>query len=462
MRLFILSLISVTSCFSQQIIVAPYIQPGNTPTLNNEQKVIVWQTDSIPASFTIQYGSKRQYNKSVLVKSTPLHLVNSNSILYRAILPDLKFDQEYYYRLFMNGKLIAHSSFFTRTKKNSSRFVVFGDCGVGTTAEAQIAQQVYFSKPQFVLITGDNVYSRGRVSEYLKNYFPFFNGTKKESSLMQSVPFYLSIGNHDVGASDLQTYPDGLAFFYYFDLPLNAPAFKKMVTATGSMERLNAFKNATEGRYPNMANYSFDHGNVHILCIDSNPYVHPFDPDFLLWLENDLKNSNAKWKMVAFHHPGFHSSKVHYNAQWMRALSPVFERSGVDLVLNGHVHNYQRSYPLKFEPKLSAVGTTAIDSTGRVDGKFIMDKKFDGGKNTRPNGVVYIVTGAGGAGLYDTSFSNKPQLWAHEPQANWVPFTVKFISHVHSYSLIETKGNKLTFKQRDVFGKLLDEIRITK
>ena len=146
----------------------------------------------------------------------------------------------------------------------------------------------------------------------------------------------------------------------------------------------------------------------------------------------------------------------------MRALSPLFERSGVDLVLNGHVHNYQRSHPLKFAPKLTSTGKPVIDSTGKVDGMFTLDTTFDGKKNTRPKGILYLVTGAGGAGLYDTSFSNKPERWVHAPQANWMPFTARFISHTHSFSLIETEENKLTYKQLDVEGKLIDEITIRK
>ena len=179
-------------------------------------------------------------------------------------------------------------------------------------------------------------------------------------------------------------------------------------------------------------------------------------------MENDLKNSRATWKIVAFHHPRFNSSRAHYDAQWMRVLSPVFERSGVDMVLNGHVHNYQRSYPLKFEPKRNAAGNAVIDTTGRVDGKFTLDREFDGKKKTRPNGVLYIVTGAGGAGLYDTAFSNKPEMWKHEPAENWVPFTVKLISNVHSFSVIETRQRRLTLRQIDVKGNLLDKIDITK
>lgn len=462
----LLSVLLYAQCLSQQIQVRPYIQPGNAPALSREEKVIIWQTDSIPASFTVAYGTNRSYNTPAIVKITALNLGNAHPIIYRAVLPDLTFNTQYHYRVSMNGNTIAEASFTTRSTKSSARFVVFGDCGIGTAAQAKVAWQTSLIKPEFVLITGDNVYSRGRVSEYLKNYFPYFNGTETSSAkgapLIRSVPFYVVVGNHDVAASNLVTYPDGLAYFYYFDHPLNAPAFKRTVTARGTPEQLAAFKKATGSRYPDMANYSFDHGNVHIVCIDANIYVHPFEQDFLEWLENDLKSSKATWKIVNYHQPGFNSSNAHYSQQWMRVLSPVFERSGVDLVLNGHVHNYQRSHPLQFAPDLNAAGKPIIDSTGKVNGKFTLDTRFDGKENKKPNGVIYIVTGAAGAGLYDTAFSNKPAKWVHLPESNWVPFTARFISHVHSFSVIETKGNKLTFKQLDADGKLLDEIRIKK
>ncbi|HEX8331826.1 MAG TPA: metallophosphoesterase family protein [Segetibacter sp.] len=463
-RLLLLLVSISTHCWSQKIQVTPYIQPGNAPTLAHEEKVIIWQTDSIPALFTVQYGTKGRYNQSAIAKATPLDLGNAHPIVYRAVLPDLQFNKKYQYRVTMNGNTVGEASFYTRSTKSSSRFVVFGDCGIGTAAQAKIAYQTSLHKPEFVLITGDNVYQRGRASEYLKNYFPYFNGTEtspaKGAPLMASIPFYVVVGNHDVWGSDFSRYPDGLAYFYYSDLPLNAPAFKRTVTATGKPEQLAAFTRATEGRYPNMTNYSFDHGNVHIVCIDANIYVHPFEDDFLSWLENDLKSSKAKWKIVNYHQPGFNSSKAHYSQQWMRALSPVFERSGVDLVVNGHVHNYQRSHPLKFAPKLTTAGKPFIDTTGKVDGQFTLDTKFDGKKNIKPNGVIYIVSGAAGAGLYDSAISNKPELWVHQPESNWVPFTSKLVSHVHSLSVVETKGNQLTLKQIDAEGKLLDEIRI--
>jgi hypothetical protein len=239
-------------------------------------------------------------------------------------------------------------------------------------------------KPQFILITGDNVYQRGRASEYLKNYFPYFNATvaapEKGAPLMATVPLYVVVGNYDVWAADLKTYPDGLAYFYYADLPLNAPAFKRTVTAKVTQNRLRPLKKATTPRFPNMNNSFFDHGNVHIVRIDANVYVHPFEQDFLDWLESDLKNSKAKWKIINYHQPGFNSSNAHYSQQWMRAISPLFERSGVDVVLNGHVHNYQRSHPLTFAPNLNASGKPVIDSTGKVNGTFTLDTTFDGKK----------------------------------------------------------------------------------
>lgn len=212
-----------------------------------------------------------------------------------------------------------------------------------------------------------------------------------------------------------------------------------------------------------MNNYSFDVGNVHILALDANSYVNPLDGALIEWMKRDMQSSKADWKIVTFHHPGFNTSKAHYDYQQMRLLSPVLEQLGVDLVINSHVHNYQRSKPLRFAPKINEAGDQyVVSAEGRVDGKFTLDEKFDGVTNTRADGIVYLVSGAGGAGLYDIPISNNPELWKHEPAENWVPFTVKLVSDIHSFTLLETNGKTLLIRQINANGVAIDEIKMTK
>ncbi len=454
---------------AQTILVAPYLQPGNASSLAREQKVVVWQTDSIPGNFSVIYQVADPSSKPVKAKATvvKLRLLNKTTYLYRATLTGLKTDQTYRYKVLLNGAPIAEHSFATRTRKPQTRFVMFADCGAGTPQQAEIAYQVSLQKPQFVLLAGDMVYNSGRELEYRNRFFPYYlareASPEKGAPLMNSIPFYMLLGNHDIYGDNLDKHPDGLAYFYYTDLPRNAPVTSLTVNPTGDAQRVEAFKKNTAPRFPVTANYSFDHGNVHITCLDANDYVNPLDPVLVDWLRSDIGNSKADWKIVAYHQPGFNSSKAHYNQQWMRLLSPVLEQLGVNLVLTGHVHNYQRSVPLTFQPKKDETGTRyVLSNEGRVDGIFTLDTLFDGKTTTRPKGILYIVSGAGGASLYDQNLGANPELWKHDPPENWVPFTVKMITDIHSFTLIETSSEKLILRQLDARGNVLDEITIEK
>jgi hypothetical protein len=280
---------------------------------------------------------------------------------------------------------------------------------------------------------------------------------------MNTIPFYMLLGNHDTRVDSVNDKnPGSLAYFYYNDLPLNAPVTTLTVAIHGDRKLIKAYKKNTKPRFPGMANFSFDCGNVHITCLDANYYVNPLDPILVDWLRRDIGQSKADWKIVAFHQPGFNSSNAHYEEQVMRLLSPLFEKLKVNLVLSGHVHNYQRSLPLLFAPQKNETGDRYIISPeGKVNGTFTLDKKFDGNSNTNAEGIIYIVTGSGGDGLYDINQSDKPELWKHEPKENWEPFTQKFISNKYSFTLIETKGKELNLLQIDQTGKVIDQIKIT-
>src|ERR1700676_5452325 len=117
-----------------------------------------------------------------------------------------------------------------------------------------------------------------------------------------------------------------------------------------------------------MENFSFDWGNSHWTVIDSNDYVDWNDPVLRKWVTDDLhKAKGKKWRFVAFHHPGFNSSKAHFNDQWMRSLSAIFEQEHVDIVFAGHVHNYQRSFPMTFQIAESA-------KPGKTEWKDLIEK----------------------------------------------------------------------------------------
>lgn len=465
-------LLAASAAFAQHVLVPPYLQPGNYPALTSEGKVLIWQTDSVPGTFVVEFTTGTQFEQAKKISRskvtvTPLTLNQKTTLLYRSQLGKLKFDQDYIYRVLQNGTVVSTATFRTRTRKPETRFAVFGDCGARSPQQAKISWLVNEQKPDFVLVTGDLVYNNGREQEYRRNFFPYYTAARSDSSvgspIMKNIPFYMLVGNHDIYSADLAKYPDGLAYFYYNDLPLNGAIPQATIEVKGSPAQVDAFKKSVQPRFPRMTHFSFDHGNVHIACLDANSYVNPLDPAVIDWLANDLRNSKADWKIVSYHHPGFNSSKAHYDYQLMRLLSPVLEELGVDMVLTGHVHNYQRTRPLKFAPKKNPEGTQyVISPEGKVDGVFTLDETFDGAANTRPNGIIYIVTGAGGAALYDKEMSAKPFMWKHEPQENWVPFTVKMVSDIHSYTLIETKGKTLQLRQLDSRNQVIDQITITK
>ena len=455
---------------AQHIIVPPYIQPGNVSGLNKEEKVIIWQTDSVAGTYSVEGDlDSDATSKPVVAKitSVKLNLKNKTTYLYRATLEGLKFDETYTYKVKVGNRPISIGNFATRTKTDKTRFAVFGDCGIGSPHQAKIAYRVHQQKPQFALVTGDMVYSFGREEEYRARFFPYYLAAYPSPSrgapLMNSIPFYMMLGNHDIYSSNLDKYSDGLAYFYYNDLPLNAPVPASTVKAEGNSRLVNSFTKNTAPRYPKMSNFSFDYGNVHITCLESNHYVNPLDPTLMEWFVNDIKSSNADWKIVAYHHPAFSSSPTHYDYQVMRLLAPLCEELGVDLVLSGHVHNYQRTLPIKFEPeKKESTKSYIVSESGRVNGKFTLDNNYDGVTNTKPDGIIYIVSGAGGAALYDNRISEKPELWKKGPAKNWAPYTSKLISHIHSFTIVETDGKKLILKQIDIDGNTIDSITITK
>ncbi|GGD79506.1 hypothetical protein GCM10011514_49350 [Emticicia aquatilis] len=450
-------------------VVEPYLQIGYNPSPESLQ--VLWHTNNSEANWSVEV--KVDENASwikmpqplftkVAVANTPPHYV------FHASMNGLKAGHSFEYKVLKDGNEVFISSAKAPVSASKPyRFVAFGDIGAETAQQKMLAVQAYKANPDFVVVPGDIVYDRGLISEYRKKFFPIYNSDVLDttgSPLMRKVPMITAPGNHDIETRDLNKYPDALAYYYYWQNPLNGMQGVEggaiIPNLTASTENREAFMQAGGSTYFKMANYSFNYGNAHWLIIDSNNYVDYTDKPFVSWIENDLNNANdVTWKFVMFHHPGFNSSIEHYEQQQTRLLAPIFEKAGVDIVINGHVHNYQRSFPLKFIPDGKGVqlvgGMGNKFSKGRiVNGSWKLDKKFNGKTITKPNGIIYLITGAGGNDLYNPE--------QETDKDSWQGFTSKFISTKHSLTIADVNGPTIVFKQIDKNGKLIDTFKVTK
>lgn len=187
-------------------------------------------------------------------------------------------------------------------KGNSVRFAVIGDNGTGQQPELDVAAQMqrYWNvvKYGFVTMDGDNIYGGHKPSDFKAKFEDPY-----KPLLDEGVKFYASLGNHDDPTLEINYKP----------------------------------YNMGGNRY-----YTFKKGPVEFFVLDSN-YM---DPKQLAWVEDQLKTSDAKWKIAYFHHPMFTDAKFHGPDLDLRAqLMPLFAKYGVNVVLSGHEHVYERVKP---------------------------------------------------------------------------------------------------------------------
>ena len=189
-------------------------------------------------------------------------------------------------------------------QQGSVKLAVIGDAGQPGSGQTAIAKQMVQWRArfpfEFVLMTGDNLYGRERPHDYQEKFeIPY------KPLLDAGVKFYASLGNHD---------DDGQTQYKLFNM---------------------------DGK----KYYSFKpKNNVRFFALDSN-YV---DATQLEWLDKELATSGSDWKIAFFHHPLYSSGETHGSADLQRKLlEPVFLKHGVDVVITGHEHFYERIKPQK-------------------------------------------------------------------------------------------------------------------
>lgn len=465
-RFLALALIGALSgtAFAQTFLAKPYLQLGREA--DTRSLALLWHTEDAAAEWSVEYRPKgeKAWRKAPAPTSTRVAVptVEPHRV-WNAPLSGLTPGAPFEYRVLKGGAVAFQAEGVARKGPGQpQRVLVMGDVGLGSRGQKAVAYQAFLQKPDLAVIAGDIVYGRGSIPEYRTNYFPIYNADApdpgKGAPLLRGIPFVGVLGNHDVEQDVRAKHPDTLACFLYFDQPLNGPALSVNGPNTPTLYPLMAwggFLEAAGPRFPAMGNFSFDTGDVHWTVLDSDPYVHWDDPALKAWLEKDLAGSKkAIWHLVVFHHAPFSSSFGHFNDQWMRFLCPVLQKYGVDMTLTGHVHNYQRTLPLTFEPAPDA--RSGLDARGRgpVKGVLHLDSTFDGARVTKAHGIIHIVTGAGGGELYDTAQGGQ--------RDTWQPFTRTFVSDRHSCSMLDIQGRRLEFRQIDQEGHVIDRFVLTK
>jgi predicted MPP superfamily phosphohydrolase len=218
----------------------------------------------------------------------------------------------------------------------SVRFAVIGDSGTGGTAQLKIAERLAAVRTQFpfafALMLGDNLYGRERPDDFAQKFERPY-----KPLLDAGVKFYAALGNHD---------DPNQRFYKGFNM---------------NGERYYSFKPPE--------------GNVRFFALDSN-YM---DKAQLTWLEKELSASDSGWKICFFHHPVYSSGDKHGSDAALRdQLEPLFLKHGVDLVLTGHEHFYERLKPQKGIHYIIS-GSAAKLRRGNIARSALTAKGFDQG-----------------------------------------------------------------------------------
>lgn len=249
---------------------------------------------------------------------------------------------------------------------DSVKFLVLGDTGTGDRAQLEVAAQVWKSHQvfpyEFAIMLGDNIYGSERPQDFARKFEQPY-----KPMLDANIAFYASLGNHDDPNQQ-----------YYKPFGMGGRRY-----------------------------YTYQKKDVRFFAIDSN-YM---DRDQQAWLDKELRESDAKWKIVYGHHPIYSSGGRHGSEVDLREIvEPMFVKYGVNVVFAGHEHFYERLKPQK--------------------------------------GIHYFTAG-GSAKLRDGDIRIGP-------------LTAKGFDTEQSYMVVEVDGDVLRFQAISRRGKIVDSGEITR
>lgn len=433
-NLYLLFILSVNCVIAQTVSVTrgPYLQQATPNSV-----IIKWKTNSA-TNTKVNYGTS-QSNLSASVSNTVSSTIHE--IKLTGLLPYTK----YYYSVGSTTSTLVTgaSDVFFRTapnygQKGDYRFWVVGDAGTGGNNQRDTRTSfLNYSNNKNIdgwIWLGDNAYDGGFDSEYQANVFS--NNTFEAP--LKNIVVWPAIGNHDYNHNI--PFSPSPAYFDIFTLPANGEC--------------GGVASGTE-KY-----YSYNYGNIHFIVLDSYDVSRSSTGAMATWIQNDLNANTQPWVIAYWHHPpytkGSHNSD---NSNFLdgelvdmrQNIIPILEAKGVDLVLNGHSHVYERSYLLDGHYGYSSSLTPAMKKDN-TSGSYPTDCAYHKQTQTTSShkGTVYVVCGC--SGKNDSSPSSG---WPH-------PAMYKYDNTIYGSMAIDIKDNKLEGKFITSTGTVFDSFTIIK
>ncbi len=369
------------------------------------------------------------------LKLPKLHSAAVGTFQYEVKLTGLKPATRYYYTV-MDGDHPLTSqdpsySFVTPPPVGTAkrvRFWALGDSGTGRRAQASVhnAMREAVRRDEqpldFWLHLGDMAYSTGRDVEFQSRFFESYDLTLRSSVC------WPTMGNHEGATSKGTT---GIGPYYdAYVVPTRGEA--------------GGVPSGTE------AYYAFDYANVHFVCLDSHDLERKPSSAMAKWLKADLEKTSADWVIAFWHHPpytkGSHDSDKEKDLTEMREMiMPLVDSGGVDLVLTGHSHVYERSMLIDGYYATPTVAENVVLDDG--DGDPAGDGAYRKSQGIHPHqGTVQIVAGHGGANL---------------GRKGTIPFMRKTLVE-HGSVLIDIYGDTLTATMVNLNGSTRDVFSMVK
>ena len=217
--------------------------------------------------------------------------------------------------------------------KDSVKFLVIGDSGTGDRAQNETGAQMWKAHAvfpyEFAIMLGDNLYGSERPQDFAAKFERPY-----KPMLDANVSFYAALGNHDDPNQR-----------YYKNFGMGGKRF-----------------------------YTYQKKDVRFFVLDSN-YM---DQDQQRWLQEELSQSNSKWKIAYFHHPIYSSGGRHGSEVDLRSIvEPMFIKYNLNVVFAGHEHFYERLKPQRGINYFTAGGSAKLRSGDITTNSSLTAKGFD-------------------------------------------------------------------------------------